>query len=299
MSKKSWQKIIIHSPSAASEAIASFVTDLTGSGVEIGDDDNSSDHCFVIGYLPADDPALEDKQAAIRAYLQELPRQLPEIPAATLQLDVIKDQDWHSKWKKSFKPFHLSATLVVKPSWEEYTPTPDEKVIEIDPGMAFGTGLHASTRLATELMENCLGTMSAPPAKVLDVGTGTGILAIGAALCGCKKITAIDNDPEAITAAVDNIAANRLTGSIEASTTDLATLTGPYDLILANIIHNTLVEMAPRLTGLLARGGILILAGILTGEQDENIKSVYCANGLTSLEIRRSGEWSALGFRNS
>lgn len=296
MTEKSWQKLVVHSPLATTETIASFITDLTGSGVEIADDQDSADQAYIIGYLAGDDPGLSDKLAAIRSYLADIFEQLPQFPQASLALDSIEDQDWHRKWKESFKPFHLSDTIVVKPSWEEYSPNPDEKVIEIDPGMAFGTGLHASTRLATELMESRFSSIPSLPESVLDVGTGTGILAIGAALLGCKKITAIDNDPDAIAAAVDNIAANRLTGMIKASTTDLAELTGPYEMILANIIHNTLVEMAPTLAKLLAPGGVLILAGILSGKQAENIISIYNDAGLTMIERRSSGEWSALSF---
>lgn len=297
MTEKSWHKMTIHCPSMLCESIASFVSDLTGCGVEIVDDEGATEHSFVYGYLMSDEPSLPDKLAAVRNYLQELNRQFPEYPAASIESDTIADEDWHRKWKASFKPFRLSKNIVVKPSWETYAPAGTEKVIEIDPGMAFGTGLHASTRLATELMEEHLATLPSPSQNVLDVGTGTGILAIGAALLGCKKITAIDNDPEAITAAIDNIKSNDQDKAITASITELSALDGPYDLILANIIHNTLVEMATTLSSLLDQDGILILAGILSGSQATNIDSIYRAQGLTSLSIRESGEWAAFSFR--
>ena len=296
MADKSWQKIIVHSPLATSESIASFITDLTGSGVEIADDKDSDDQVYILGYLAGEDPTNPDILASINTYLSDIYQQLPQFAQASLELDSIKDQDWHRKWKESFKPFRLSENIIVKPSWEKYNAGPNEKIIEIDPGMAFGTGLHASTRLATELMEQHLSTTPSPPRSVLDVGTGTGILAIGAALLDCKNITAIDNDPEAIIAAVDNIRANRMEEFIKASTTDLAELNGPYEMILANIIHNTLVEMAPTLAKLLAPGGILILAGILSGKQAENITDIHNDNGLTMIRTLSSGEWSALSF---
>jgi ribosomal protein L11 methyltransferase len=297
MTDKSWQKIIIHCPAAIDETIASFVTEQTGNGVEITDDKTSAANSIVIGYLAVGDPTLPDKLGAIRNYLPELARQIPEYQEATLELDSIADEDWHRKWKESFKPFHLSDTIVIKPSWESYAPAPHEKIIEIDPGMAFGTGLHASTRLAMELLEKHLGDLPSPPQLTLDVGTGTGILAIGAALLGCENITAIDNDPEAVSAATNNITANNSAEQIDASNTDLDELTGPYDLILANIIHNTLVEMAPTLTKLLSSDGILIMAGILKGWQAENITDMYCKDGLISQKERSSGEWSALSFK--
>ncbi len=297
MTDKSWQKIIIRCPAAVDETIASFVAELTANGVEIIADTTSTDNSIIIGYLAACDPTLPDKLAAIRTYLPELARQIPDYQEATLQLDSLADEDWHRKWKESFKPFHLTDTIVIKPSWENYTPAPHEKVIEIDPGMAFGTGLHASTRLAMELLEQHLGDMPSPPQVTLDVGTGTGILALGAALLGCENITAIDNDPEAVSAAHNNIAANHLLEKIETNSTSLDELPTPYNLIIANIIHNTLVEMAPTLTRLLTSGGLLIMAGILKGEQAENITEIYSNNGLLKQKERSSGEWSALSFR--
>ncbi|MEN8135265.1 MAG: 50S ribosomal protein L11 methyltransferase [Thermodesulfobacteriota bacterium] len=297
MTEKFWHKILVHCPTAIDETVASFVTELTGNGVEITDDKTSTDNSTVIGYLSASDSTLTDKLAAIRNYLQELASQFPEYHEAALKLDSIADEDWHRKWKESFKPFHLSDTMVIKPSWETYTAAPSERVIEIDPGMAFGTGLHASTRLAMELLEKHLGGLPFPPESTLDVGTGTCILAIGAALLGCENITAIDNDPEAVTAARNNIAANNLSDQIEADSTDLDELSGPYDLIMANIIHNTLVEMAPTLARLLSSDGILIMAGILKGEQAENISDIYSNNGLIRQKEQSSGEWSALSFR--
>lgn len=279
------------------DTIAAFVAELTGNGVEIIEAGSAADQTTVIGYLASDDPAAPDKMAAVQNCLRELARQFPEYQEASLELETLADEDWHRKWKEGFKPFHLSNTMVIRPSWETYTPAPHEKVIEIDPGMAFGTGLHASTRLAMELLEEHLGDMPSLPAATLDVGTGTGILAIGAALLGCANITAIDNDPEAVTAAGNNVAANNLTAKIQAGSAALDDLAGPYDLILANIIHNTLVAMAPALTGLLAPRGILIVAGILKGGQAENITDKYGKLGLTRQKVRSSEEWSALSFK--
>jgi ribosomal protein L11 methyltransferase len=297
MTEKSWQKIMIHCPNTLEEIIASLVTQQTGNGVEITVGKRSADDTTVIGYLASTDPILTDKLTAIQNHLRELARQFPEYQEPTLELAAIADEDWHRKWKESFKPFHLSNTVVIKPSWETYAPAPHEKIIEIDPGMAFGTGLHASTRLAMELLEELLADLPSPPPRTLDVGTGTGILAIGAALFGCRNITAIDIDPDAVNAARDNISANHFTGQITTSSTGLDELTGPYDLILANIIHNTLVEMAPALTRLLAPKGILIMAGILKGGQAENITAIYRKMGLTRQSIRSSAEWSALSVK--
>ena len=164
-------------------------------------------------------------------------------------------------------------------------------------GQAFGTGLHASTRLIVELLEEALTIQTSPPASVLDVGTGTGILAICAVLLGCGKATGIDIDPVAIGAARTNIAANHLEGVISATNRNLDELAGPYNLIMANIIHNTLVEMAPKLSTLLAPNGLLLLSGILRGGQAENIAARYAAHGLGDVQSRESGEWAAISLR--
>jgi len=299
MTEKSWQKLLINCHTIMEEAVAAFVTELTGSGVEITDGNSPASGSLVIGYMATEDPAIADKLAAIRNYLRVLARQFPEYPEPNIKIESLVNQDWHKQWKESFKPFHLSKSIVIKPSWENYNTAPGEKIIEIDPGMAFGTGLHASTRLAMELLEKHIGEQPTVPERILDVGTGTGILAIGAALFGCRNITAIDNDPEAVSAARENVIANRLTDKIEVSGTDLGDLSGPYDLILANIIHNTLVEMAPTLNKLVAEKGILILAGILKGEQSENIAQIYDNQGMIKQEELSSGEWSALSFKKT
>ena len=107
MPEKSWQKIIVHSPLAISESIGSFIADLAGGGVEIADDRDSADHVYILGYLATDDPTLSDKLASVRSYLIDIYRQLPQYQQASLELDEIENQDWHRKWKESFKPFPL------------------------------------------------------------------------------------------------------------------------------------------------------------------------------------------------
>jgi ribosomal protein L11 methyltransferase len=297
MPEKSWRKIIIRTPPDSAETVAARLVALTGQGTEINDPADRRSPATVIGYLPDDHPELPEKLRAIAAFLEKLNTAQPGISRSELIIESIPEEDWDRKWREGFKPFHLSRRFVIKPSWEDYQNEPGEMVIEIDPGQAFGTGLHASTRLIVELLERLLPTLPAPPAAVLDVGTGTGILAICAARLGCGLVTGIDIDPAAVNAARQNIAANYLDDRIGIDTIALADLKGPYDLILANIIHNTLVEMADNLAGLLAPGGLLMMAGILRGGQAENIKTRYAARGLTCLSLLESGEWAALCLR--
>ncbi len=295
MNSITWQKLEIDCAAPVSETIASHFSDLTGSGVEVRDrDTEKTDSAIVIAYLDSDSPSLADTLAAARNYLQEIANLFPEYPPPTLRQNSVADEDWGRKWKENFKPFKLTDTLVVKPTWESYTPSENEKVIEIDPGMAFGTGLHASTRLASILIEEYVEKNPHLPKSILDIGTGTGILAICCASLGCNHILAIDNDSEAVKAARENILVNNMTGSIEAGITGLDDLSGPFDLVIANIIHNTLVEMAPSISRLMPSGGTLIMAGILAGEQAKNISRVYEGFGVRTISEKVSGEWTAL-----
>lgn len=297
MHKKTWQKITVHTTPAHGETVAARLTDITGQGTEIRDSADPREPSEVTAYLAGDDPDLPAKMRAIREFLAGLAASQPDTPPPVMASKTIPEEDWDRKWREGLKPFHLTSRLVIKPSWETYLPGAGELVIEMDPGQAFGTGLHASTRLVVELLEETLPPRPTPPARVLDVGTGTGILAICSILLGCGAATGIDIDPAAVEAARGNIEANQLSGRITVSGADLNELAGPYDLIMANIIHNTLVEMAPRLSMLLAPGGLLLLAGILRGGQAENIVNRYVAQGMTGAVVRESGEWAAICLR--
>jgi ribosomal protein L11 methyltransferase len=215
---------------------------------------------------------------------------VPEKPVVTL----LADQDWATSWQQYFKPFAIVPGLVIKPSWEAYQPESGQHVIEMDPGMAFGTGQHASTRMALALIKQSMQRTTARQA--LDVGTGTGILAMAAALFGAERVVAIDNDPDAVVVAQENIEKNNLTEKIKVSVTPVAHIQGEYQLVSANIVHDVLVEMAPVLAALTAPGGHLVLAGILSGEQEVNIVRVYGELGLQPLDRLYQEEWVALQF---
>ncbi len=296
MTANSWRKIKIRTPHSSAETVATMLTTLTGLGTEIDDSVGAGTAATVIGYLPEDFPQLAETLNAVADFLTDLNAAQPQLPRSEMLSESIPEEDWSRKWREGLKPFHLTDRFVIKPSWEEYPAAVDETIIEMDPGQAFGTGLHPSTRLVVELLEEQLATPPAPEA-VLDLGTGTGILAICAALLGCGPVTAIDIDPAAVAAARANVAVNHLSAKITTAATPITELTGPFQLILANIIHNTLVELAPKLHELLAPGGLLLLAGILRGGQAENLKSKYADLGLRCLATREAGEWAALCLR--
>jgi len=245
----------------------------------------------------------KDQSEQSRASLQKkVENQLGEL-AAIFQLevpvvswDLIEDQDWSSNWKVHFKPFAITKGLIIVPTWEEYQPKRDEQVIIMDPGMAFGTGHHATTSMSLdflrELVKNSTTVMS-----VLDVGCGTGILGMGTALFGAEKVLGIDNDPEAVRVATENVALNDGASSMVVVQTPLQDLQEPFDCIVANIIHDVLLTMKEDFFRLLSRNGDLILSGILHGKQEKNIIKQFEAANFIFVAKEQQEEWTALHLR--
>ncbi|MBI4792208.1 MAG: 50S ribosomal protein L11 methyltransferase [Deltaproteobacteria bacterium] len=288
---KSWLKVSFSITDELADPAAAYLSDLTGNGVEqsMPPPDGNADSTTVTAYLDRDDgtPANREK---IRSFLEQLCGRPPEI-----RFEEIIEEDWGLNWKKHFKPVRVSSRIIVKPTWEAYQAATGEIVIEIDPGLAFGTGLHASTRLALQLIDAAFAD-DTPPVTVLDVGTGTGILGIAAALFGAAAVTGIDNDPDAVVCAEKNVAQNRINHVMAVSGTDLQAQTGPFDLVVANITSDVLTLLAPLLAGRIAPAGKLILAGILAGQQGREIEQTFAALGLTLLQSPVDGEWQAFLF---
>ncbi|MBV5317409.1 MAG: 50S ribosomal protein L11 methyltransferase [Desulfobulbaceae bacterium] len=300
---RQWLKITFSCPLPLLEPVADLMGVLSGVGVEQSPETASGalvSGFFQLGETDSDPQGQVETVEAILARVTQQMTELfslyecvPEKPVHTL----LADQDWATSWQQYFKPFEIVPGLVIKPSWETYPPGPGQHILELDPGMAFGTGQHASTQMALALLQMSIQETS--PAQALDVGTGTGILAMAAALFGVAQVIAIDNDPDAVVVAGENIANNRLEGQIEVSTTPVTQITGAYQLVCANIVHDVLVEMAPTLTGLTAVGGQLVLAGILSGEQENNIINVYQEQGCQLLDRRYQEEWVALRLQRA
>lgn len=292
---KSWLRITITASETISDPIADFICEQTGGVEQIPVTAAGGAQEQIVGYLE-NGPAIPEKLKKITEYLAELACLAPGEAKTHLETEIIPDEDWNKTWKEQFKPLPITPHLVIKPTWEAYQPGPGEKVIEMDPGMAFGTGHHASTKLALEFIETLFHDTKNPPKTVLDVGTGTGILAMAAALFGAQEVVAIDNDPEAVVVAEENIQRNGLTPIVTANGVDLKEISRQFDLVIANIIHDTLIELAASLAEHLTQNGKLIMAGILIGPQTDNIRAAYNALGLKHLETRSEGEWSALLF---
>jgi ribosomal protein L11 methyltransferase len=217
----------------------------------------------------------------------------PQVPTFT----VVRNEDWAEGWKQHSPTTRISRRLVVRPSWEEFTAQPDDVVIEIDPGMAFGTGTHGTTRLCLEAVAAALES-EVPPQRVLDVGTGSGILAIAAAAYGAGEILACDIDPEACAIAFENAILNQVDEKISFTIAPLEELEGEFDLVLANILAEENIRLADALVARLASGGRLVLSGILI-EKEEMVMNVFKAYGLGAPEVSHNEDWSCILYRRT
>jgi ribosomal protein L11 methyltransferase len=212
----------------------------------------------------------------------------------------LAETDWAEAWKASYDVLHVGRRLVIKPTWRDYAPGPNELVIQLDPGMAFGSGLHPTTRLCLEALEDYLR----PDATVLDVGTGSGILAIAAARLGASRVLALDTDRMAVRIARENVVLNHVGSVVDV---ELGTLPIPgdrparrhvlmhppsADLILANILAETIIEFAPAWAASLNPTGTLIASGIIAERKDAVVNSLT-ANGLRLVSQPADGDWLA------
>ena len=204
--------------------------------------------------------------------------------------------DWLERWKVNFKPLRIGRHFIVAPTWEKIEPAAGDRVIWMDPGRAFGTGHHETTRLCLEWLEQWSESGEyAGSQSLLDVGTGSGILAMAAALLGCGTIIGVDNDPEAIEVAIENLELNGLTSRVKLQIGTIADVPGSFDVVISNIQALPLIAMSDDLAGRVKRTGRLVLSGILI-EQKEDVVAAFEAKGLGMAHCRTDGEWCLLEF---
>jgi ribosomal protein L11 methyltransferase len=224
--------------------------------------------------------------------LEEARAAASDLPAGwSPRVEEVVGDAWRDEWKRYFEPFRLCGSLVVRPPWREYEPAPGERVLVLEPGRAFGTGLHETT----SLVAGALAGLDLAGARVLDVGCGSGILALAALALGASSARAIDVDPEAVSVTRENADRNGLGSAIEADGADVGRLAGEYPVVLANIEYRTLVDLAPALAARTTRRGLLVLSGILAPSvapaQLEAIRHAYLALGFRELRVDSKGEW--------
>ena len=235
----------------------------------------------------------QDKADLVKKYqkkLSELKSYGLKIGQAKVSASYIKDEDWNTVWQKFYHPISFSRHLAIVPEWEEYEPAfKDQKVVKLDPGLAFGTGSHKTTQLALLGLEQTL----IKPETVCDVGTGSGILAIASSVLGARSVLATDISDEAITAANENISLNNLTNIKVQKTNLLNKVTAKYDIIVANILAEILLDLIPELNEHLNSNGKVIFSGI-DCDQIEKIKTALTANGFQIILSMQQGRWIGL-----
>lgn len=302
--KGDWLKIEIDSPTETIDALNNFIEEIGAQGGFQEYPEPESQNGFpqpasaeiIKAFLPCD-VRLEKRIASLQTYLDSLAEIFPELEKPKMTTEIIHDPDWEEAWKKYFKPIKVSHSIVIKPTWERCTQTGGDIVIDIDPGMAFGTGQHPSTRMCIEAMENILlHDRSVKNWHVLDVGTGTGILGIAAAKLDAGKVLCVDTDKKAVEIATQNALINNVNERVAVRQGEITKLSETFDLIVANITAKALIQLRPHLTRLLNPNGYLIISGMIEQEKDD-INEHFPADSYPIHQFLQEKEWICFVMR--
>lgn len=248
----------------------------------------------VTGYYPVDE-RLGDVIAHIRSELNRIANLKLDMPLGKLEMQTqsLANEDWAESWKKCFKPIRLGEHIVIRPGWTQYDAQPGDKVIEIDPGLAFGTGTHETTGMCAALIEKYVR----PGQRVIDIGTGTGILAIAAAHMGAREVLATDLDAVAVRVAAQNAEINGFGEVITARCGDLLDVVDVSgDVVIANIIADVIVMLARPVRERIVDGGVFICSGIAVERREDVRRSLLDAD-YELLDEPVKGEWAAFAAR--
>ena len=309
-----WARISVVTTHEGADLIANILMELGAAGTEIDDPSLVNEYIDAGLWDYTDLPRAEDTETVtVRAYLPEDARlessllALAEriaalrhagaaLGAGTISHSFVADEDWAETWKAYIHTEKIGERIVIRPTWEEYTPSADEIVIELDPGAAFGTGAHATTAMCLRWLEHLVS----PGMRVYDVGCGSGILAVAAAKLGAGEVIAMDYDPVAVSVAEENIRQNNVHNVVACESDLLSACEGaaPAELITANIIADVIIRLFAQLDRHLAPGGTLLASGII----DDRIADVERAareHGYTVLDMTCEKEWAAMIIRRS
>jgi len=300
-----WIEVVVRVAPDDVDAVADALREVSPAGVSIEPAIRTLDHDN-FQYELLDEPttlrvclAGPLTTADRRALRRRLAAAAQATPLAPVQYREVRDQDWAEEWKRYFGVLHVGQRFVVRPSWESYEAQPGDLVIELDPGTAFGTGQHETTRLCLEAMERYLR----PGMAMLDVGTGSGILAVGAVLLGAESVRACDIDDSAVAAAAENARRNGVTDAIDVRAGSVG-IEWPWDepagasadLVVANISSVALTALMSEMAAALRAGGCFIGSGFIESGR-AGVEASVRAAGLDPLEVLEDGEWRCLVAR--
>lgn len=306
-----WIEVNVAVTHEAVEAVADMLTSIGSKGVAIEDPQLINDlrnsgtwelcdipeqentEVVTVSAYYADDEKLEKRLAEIDEQLALIEERIGKYRFGNTRFRKVSEQDWANEWKQYFHVTHVGKSLVIKPSWEEYEAKEGEHVIEIDPGMAFGTGTHHTTNMMMERLEKVI----TPDSTVFDVGTGSGILAIAAAMLGAKSVKAVDIDAVAVRVAKENVADNGLSEQIEVREGDLLHGTeGKADVIIANIIADIVIMLLQDIPQKLNDDGVLLASGIIE-ERMLDVEAAAQAQGLYVDPVDHRGGWVVMQMK--
>ena len=282
------------------DAVSNFLLELGATGVVEGDHDPAKPlppTTTVQAYFP-EETSGPDIYAALEQYLSQLSSLSPNLKTQdkpSIQLSQISSEAWHEQWRGHFPPIDVGFSFLILPPWETPPTRTDRKVIVIDPSMAFGTGHHATTQGCLEAIES-LSVSYGPPQRALDVGTGSGILAIALAQLGCSDVWAIDTDPIALDETRKNLTTNAITSGIHLSQETIESLPGPFPLLVANLFAKTLIDLAPTLAQAVTLQGYAIVSGIQV-EQAAEVEAAFVAPTWQAVSRLDREEWVTLVYR--
>ncbi|SDC31198.1 [LSU ribosomal protein L11P]-lysine N-methyltransferase [Paenibacillus sp. CF095] len=317
-----WHELTIHTTEEAVEMISNFLHEAGAGGVSIEEsgtlnkkrdttygelydvplNDIPEGFAVIKGYF-SEGTDMVALQSEVNPRIEELSEFGIDTGEVRYETRTVDENDWATAWKQYFKPVRVSERLTIKPTWEEYTPeSPDEKIIELDPGMAFGTGTHPTTSLCLSTLE----TVIQGGEEVIDVGTGSGILAIGAIKLGAKHVLALDLDPVAVISARENVELNGLEQQITVKESDLLSVLGsqdpalgvqlPVKVVVANILAEIILLFVDDVYNALESGGTYIVSGIWKNKE-QVVHDALVASGFEVSAIHRDEDWLAFVAR--
>lgn len=297
-----WTDIKITVPLESSQDAATAISPVAGGGIYIEDYSDIEAQVMEIAHIDLIEQELLDKSrdsVIIHLYVSPDDNPVKTIDKArslllasgiehSIETNAVQQEDWENAWKQYYHTIEVGKQLAVVPSWEEYSGP--RTILKLDPGMAFGTGTHETTLLCLEALDERITGSE----RILDIGTGSGILAIAALLLGAAEVTGIDIDPMCVRISKENAALNNVEERFVVIEGDLAaTAGGKFDIITANIVADAIMRLAPEVTSLLAEGGLFISSGIINEREDEVARAIADA-GLYISSIRRNNGWTAI-----
>lgn len=306
-----WTEVLIKVDPQAVEAVTDILYGLGAQGVAIDEPvdverlredelywdyidekllENDTEETKIMAYFSEEETNLPEKIAVIKEKIRNLTEFGLSIGSGTVELSNVNQEDWESAWKQYFKPVHVTDRIVVKPEWEEYSPQEGEIVIEIDPGMAFGTGTHETTSMCINQIEKNLKAGD----RVIDIGSGSGILSMAAVLLGAEKATGVDLDPVAVRVALENVELNNLQDKIDilhGNLTDV--IREKADIVVANIMADIILILLEDVREFIKDDGLFISSGIIQ-EKRAAVEARLLEKNFSIVEVETKGEWCAI-----